>query len=822
VALGGWPRAGAEVRIGWNERGLSALAFDGVELLADGGVAVTRVVTADRPRDRRQETQADWYAGETRTFADADAAVLERSFDRETSTVSLTYGWGRLSVRYAPRENGLDLRVEIANTAERTIECVAVRFMELRFAEAVVASHVYTIPAYGYSKVNLGGPSVVRTRSGAMQALWLSRQANRPMLQEFAKLEKADRLAVVATAGHPTGGEEVYDGVWDARPIRPGERDVWELSLRFAPGEVSPYALAADVFEGFAAAHPMTLNWPDRRPITMIHIADNRGTAKNPRGWGHAIPLPADWDLAAADSHATFREAALRGARNLAQTSRRMGAQGVIVWQIEGQEYHDITYYGDPQILPHVAPEMDAVADEFFATIREAGLRVGITVAPTYHFPTTGDKGRQSTPDAGWKDMTALGQSRSGGDREIPASVADLYSRESAWCMVSRLDDKIRYAKRRWGASLFYIDANLIWRPRDRSAEGQGWSGKHIAAGVFEELHKRHPDILLIPEHQSLQYHTCTAPYGETPRATIFAQETTGPDVRAAYPEAFGVLMLHRQPNEVRDHLDRYVEAIAAGDVQLPHGWFFDFDRLSSIYHPAAALAPLQVHVFPEAIQLGGLRLDGMEDFRRALAERLDRRAPFLQRRAFVCYGDDVPPQRVNAVLGAIAEAGGIIAWSQPSNPDWPAFWRPDNPLKALTPDARAFVIPGKREATIVVANASPTERTVTVEASPAGLGLGVSKAADLHVESLPGLAAPPPPPPPDKPGADMDAQPETGDAWAEAMVRGVELDNQVEPDSQADTVLDLTNHRLRNGTIEVKVKPFGLRVLRATSKWPD
>ena len=39
--------------------------------------------------------------------------------------------------------------------------------------------------------------------------------------------------------------------------------------------------------------------------------------------------------------------------------------QGMLVWSLEGQQYpQDISYIGSPDMLPELAPEMDAIADE--------------------------------------------------------------------------------------------------------------------------------------------------------------------------------------------------------------------------------------------------------------------------------------------------------------------------------------------------------------------------------------------------------------------------------------------------------------------------
>ena len=51
-----------------------------------------------------------------------------------------------------------------------------------------------------------------------------------------------------------------------------------------------------------------------------------------------------------------------------------MNAQGMITWDIEGQEYpHATSYIGDPRKVSLLAPEMEPMADAYFAKFRRGG-----------------------------------------------------------------------------------------------------------------------------------------------------------------------------------------------------------------------------------------------------------------------------------------------------------------------------------------------------------------------------------------------------------------------------------------------------------------
>ena len=77
---------------------------------------------------------------------------------------------------------------------------------------------------------------------------------------------------------------------------------------------------------------------------------------------------------------AKFQDRLLKNADRTLQIALENGAQGMITWDPEGQEYpHQTSYLGDPRQL---SPEFDAIADKYFAKFSKAGLRVGICVRP--------------------------------------------------------------------------------------------------------------------------------------------------------------------------------------------------------------------------------------------------------------------------------------------------------------------------------------------------------------------------------------------------------------------------------------------------------
>ena len=266
----------------------------------------------------------------------------------------------------------------------------------------------------------------------------------------------------------------------------------------------------------FRTAGP-TLHWADRRPIGALFLASNfHVSPANPRGWFNNPGL----DVRGNEGRDRFRKALLDYADRSIAILKGTGSQGMIVWDLEGEQFpHKITYIGDPRLLPRLAPEAEPVADEFFSRFRRAGLAVGLTIRP-----------QQMSFDA-----QAKPRQENGADYE------------------RLLLDKIDYARRRWGATLFYIDSN---------------GGALWPAEVFHlrRIAQQRPQILLIPEHVDILYYGFSAPYGSMQRG----DRPTGRAIRWFYPDGFQVLAIADSSASDADLATAYL----GGDILLFPAWF--------------------------------------------------------------------------------------------------------------------------------------------------------------------------------------------------------------------------------------------------------
>lgn len=273
------------------------------------------------------------------------------------------------------------------------------------------------------------------------------------------------------------------------------------------------------------------LRWEDRRPVGVLFLASNyHSSATNPRGWFNEPGL----DFTSAGGAERFRTALREYTDRSLAILKRTGAQGVIVWDLEGEQFpHKTSFIGDPRTLDRLAPEMAAAADEFFQRLRDAGLRVGVTIRP----------------------------------QQLTFDQFGLPNQTFALNLEKVLLEKIDYARQRWGATLFYVDSNSgLWRPDEL------WQLRRVAAA--------RPDILLIPEHHGLPYAAFSAPYVSLRKN---ASATTGEWARKFFSGSFQALDI----SDCADNWMQITAAKSAGDILLFRAWVWspECDLLETFAH---------------------------------------------------------------------------------------------------------------------------------------------------------------------------------------------------------------------------------------------
>ena len=346
--------------------------------------------------------------------------------------------------------------------------------------------------------------------------------------------------------------------------VSPGETKQWRLIVRFGKSTDTEETLAPESYKNYREAFPFVVPLKSRRPITRIFVAEpgtNREncTVENPRCYKvHPRPL---------QDPQGFRAALLDYARQCIAIWNSMSVrpQGVIIWDLEGQEFrHPFTYVGDPRHLKELAPEMDAVAAEFLREFKNAGYEVGLTLRPSkIQFGTTLPRTCTTHENWDYRDVfvktdavpmyrgyicnapnTWVQEGKAEpGAQTFPATYDELYA---------LMADKVRFARNTWGVKLFYVDSN-----------NSGWTM------LWRDLMREFPDVTFFPEHRSNSFYGATSAYnGDQP-----LNEWSAPEVPRRIWEGLPFTMTVTGP-DFGDKTERVIEGLRRGDLLMVDAWF--------------------------------------------------------------------------------------------------------------------------------------------------------------------------------------------------------------------------------------------------------
>lgn len=326
-------------------------------------------------------------------------------------------------------------------------------------------------------------------------------------------------------------GNKAYESL-----IQPGMTQHITYYVRFGGTTETVTTLAPEAFASYRVAFPDIVNWPDRRPIATWFISEGtKRSAKNPRGylWNPSLNTSDTLTMQSAVMITTDQIIA----RMNAMTPR---PQGIIVWDLEGQEFvHAFTYIGSPDKLPVMSPEMDGIANAMFARLRTAGYKVGVTIRPQ-DFGVGISTPSTCTPSASYNladKFVRMGDAPP--NRGFVCTAQNTWTvahstqpYEQVWTdddatIMAALAKKIAYAQSRWGATLFYIDSD-VWV-----------KGDPLFANMFRALQLQFPNALLIPEASRSYHFGTSAPYVGS--AAFHFYGTRQAD-KVIYPTAFSVV----------------------------------------------------------------------------------------------------------------------------------------------------------------------------------------------------------------------------------------------------------------------------------------
>ena len=469
--------------------------------------------------------------------------------NKNTDTIDLSYPWGRISCAYGKQDDRLAMRLEVSNTSSEQVNEFFLRLMELNFPrvpdggtlEAGMFGFGFKGPEWPLDRWPASIPSV----ADPLFSVPIVRADFGTGALNFCSDDLECSVGIPHTTNPPDGTR--YPLVITCRDIKPGATKVFNVSLRFGPAGAEVQDLSGDVLERYAGKYPFQVNWKDRRPIGAIFLAGPQiNVASNPRRWTMNF---GEIDITNDKGKAAFRAALLKFADNSVQVLKDTGAQGMITWDPEGEEFTGECYYGDPRLVPTLAPEMEfkndgakSVIDEYFEKFRAAGLKVGVCIRPQQIAMVDGKPVHQAAED------------------------------EHA---VQILRERIAYAKQRWGCTLFYVDSTAT-------------IGGSINPDVFKAVTDAYPDVLLIPEHESMRYFAYSAPFNSYVHHKI---TSTPVGARLVYPKAFSVLMAP-EGDRPEDHA-ALLDAVRRGDILLFNGWYMNEGayKIKKIYGEAGVVS---------------------------------------------------------------------------------------------------------------------------------------------------------------------------------------------------------------------------------------
>ncbi|HEY4256905.1 MAG TPA: hypothetical protein VGM66_06820 [Candidatus Udaeobacter sp.] len=519
-------KRGLDFSIG--NRGLDSLSFNGESLLVS-------------PQSGELQPQKSVFRTVLEAlFPPSSPGVAKRN--EPTDTVDLTYPWGRISCAYGKQDDKITLRIEVSNTGDKEIDQLSVRLMELNFPhfpdggplEAGMFGFGFKGPEWPLDQCPPSIPSVADPQF----VVPIVRMDYGTGALNFCSDDLECSVNVPYSTNFPARTH--YPLVVTCRDIKPHTSKTFNVSLRFGPPGSRVQDLSSDVLEAYASKYPFQVNWKDRRAIGAIFLAGAQiNVASNPRRW---ILNDGRIDVTTDQGKTAFREALLKLADNSVKVLKDVNAQGMITWDPEGEEFLGSCYYGDPRLVPTLAPEMEfknggvkTAIDQYFEKFRAAGLRTGVCLRPQRIAMVDGRPVHQPTDD------------------------------EQAFQI---LREKVAYAKQRWGCTLFYVDSTAT-------------AGRPYYPDVFQEVAQAYPDVLLIPENESMRYFAYSAPLNSYYHHKI---TSTPAGARMVYPESFSVLMA-ADGDRPEDH-DALLTAVRRGDILLFNGWYMSdgAEKIKKIY----------------------------------------------------------------------------------------------------------------------------------------------------------------------------------------------------------------------------------------------
>jgi len=491
--------------------GIAQLKYDDQELInIDKGVGLDLMVESFKYLENNKVEKVAW------------SYPVSHSWNDATKEFTATVYWGTVVCRYQLVGDTMFMKVTLTNNTPQTFCGVSLSLLMLNIGKRPSNFQ----PSMPYYNNNIAGPAVVAANTDKYKLVVENIDVNKKVYVGLLEGNGSNgTIYRIWTGTGPFNGMGDFDPRVELR-LGPKESFSYTVAARFCKVNTPVNVAAARSYEAFRKNTPFRVVWKDKRPIGGLFLASYTGKndASNPRNW--TILSGANNATSEAGKN-ELRKAILDYADKSIEYLKKMNAQGMITWDIEGQQYpHPFSYIGSPELTGKLAPEMDRIADEYFNKFRNAGFKTGICIRPD-----------SVTFSGNWINHVPV---------KDPAAT---------------LIRKIAYARKRWGCTIFYIDSNV------------DPVGNPISFTFFKTVRDKFPDVLLIPEQERSMYYCYTAPYEEMRQGALLVDD----EVKALYPEAFMTLYV---PDGIKSNDEEYVKKLAAsikqGNILIFRAWFND------------------------------------------------------------------------------------------------------------------------------------------------------------------------------------------------------------------------------------------------------
>jgi hypothetical protein len=477
------------------------------------------------------------------------------SWDASTQTETYLFTWGSIRTQFTQEGNNLNMTVTETNNVGSGII--------LNGAEIYPFSlHFPQDPKNfnGYSQyaITTTGPGVSVADFGSGVVTSVIPDEAVPMYGGW-KIAGPNTYSPLMTTTAPDGLATFLPHI--DRAVQPGDSFSYTVSLRFTPEGTD--ADVSDVYASFAKTYPSQLHWTDRRTLGTAYLASSpANTDKTQPGGFPTNPRryfgDASVDVTTAAGLRAFQARVLATATANVTNAQAMNSQGIITWDIEGEQYPmDTSYVCSPDQIAAVAPEMEApvldsnsayygqkLDDAYFKTMTSAGLKVGVCLRP---------------------QAFTLAANGTANQIHLGSNAA----------IIANLEDKARFSNSRWGVTIFYVDSTV------------DTNGGTLDPAIFQQLITDLPDFLFIPEESTPRYYAYTAPF----YSFIFHTDLgTNASVYRYYPNAFGANLVNDvSTSTLAAYQTQLTQSVSRGDILMGHSdyWQANDPTLLSIYQAA-------------------------------------------------------------------------------------------------------------------------------------------------------------------------------------------------------------------------------------------